>query len=696
MKRSNGDVVLVTGGAGYVGSAMLGELALRRAVRTCDTHWFVPGTGGGGTDHRTLRSSDLDDVDTIIHLADPSSAEIVEAFPEMAEVADTARLAQSARSAGVRRFVFASTAAVYNDGHAPATEASPVHTASAYSRHKYETEQVLKSLADDDFEVVVCRLASCFGWSPALRPELVINRMSLRAFAGECLSLSSDGTSWRPFVHVADAGRAFIHAATALDPAPFRVFNVCGTDGNRRVADALDAVADGAREFGLDVEVGTPEDVRDPRSYTIDASAFAKAGFVPSWSIDEGITDLLRRLGSVHGAAVPVERLERLRALRATGALGMVAPGATASSTPGSVTPYRLPRAAAAVVSKEHDRVMSRSRYRLGGGHAEQAEALLADALCLPDSWGVIGLRSGTDALTRSLWLAGVRPGSRVAVPDVAFHAVAATVVTLGAEPVFVDVTSDTWNLDPEDLRRRRRDGPIDAVIAVDNYGTPADLVGLRAACGHEVPIVLDACESLGAGRSGPPVAEVVDYVAMSFSFTKPIHAAGMGGALCAPVADLERAESSPELLIRQTRLPELNAAYLVHAWSDLPRNLERLRSIYDRYSQVLRVHGFDAQAEDGRSTRIHAPFLVPRSRVRDRDGLVDALVAAGVAATTQFPSQSRLLGRGTPPPVAAEVDARVVSFPTGAGLCEPAIDELLANVKDVVARWVALKPTSG
>ncbi len=681
------DVILVTGDLGYIGSVLVGRLRARgHDVATCDARWFAS-TVDGGRSFQSLSVADLVGVTAIVHLAGPSSHQTVDAFPGLSNPADVATFAERARQAGVDRFVFASSAAVYNGGEAASIESSPTSPASGYSSAKLDAERLLVDVAADGFDVVVCRLASCFGWSPGLRPELLINRMCALAVDGQPLRLSSNGGSWRPFVHVEDAANAFIHAATMTTDSSFSIFNVVGSDGNLTVAEAAARVARVAGSHGLEVSVPQPDPADDPRSYSLDGTAFSDAGFVPRWSIDDGISDLLLRLrierGEASATELGVSRVDRLRQLAGVGHFDCSA--TEHLSLPGSVSPFSLPPGELADTTAALHTMLATSRYRLGGGHATVAEQLLADELELPHSWGVLGMRSGTDSLVRALWLAGVRPGSRVAVPDVAFHAVAATVCLAGAEPVVIDITADTWNLCPASLETAAASGSLDAVIVVDNYGTPADLTGLSRVCrSHDLPLILDACESLGATRPDPMIADLVDYVAMSFSFTKPIHAAGMGGALCARTDELDRAESTPLLLVRQTRLPEINAAYLVDAWRHLHSNIARLNEIYRRYVDLVVPHGFVPQVVEGVSTRIHAPFLVPEGL--DRDELLARLADAGVAATGQFPSQSRLLELGPVPAVAADVDQRVVSLPTGSGLTDHALAAILDRLGDVLS----------
>ncbi len=693
MRRKLGNV-LVTGHAGYVGSALV-PLLLQQGVplELWDTNWFAKEPLSGGRDFRDLTTGDLANIDTVFHLAGLSNDAVAKRFPMTDEVAAVTRFAQAASAAGVSRFVFSSSAAVYNNGDTPCKETDPVAPVSIYAKAKYEMEQSLRQHATADFTVSVVRLASCFGWASMLRPDLLVNRMTSRAIRGEHLQLSSNGDSSRPFVHVEDAAAALLLAAE-LELAAFDIHNVVGDGCNLSVANALDAIVSALGGSGVEVAVVDAKPAVDPRTYMIDGAKFAAAGFAPRWSIADGVADLVTRL-RVFNTDAGVERCSRLLVLHESGQLGDDLRRTTPGDAPSGdlhaplVTPAGVDTATLDRVGGMQRQVMSQSRYRLTGAYSTKVEQLLSDELGLPDGWDVLAMRSGTDSLSRALWLAGVRAGKSVIVPDLAFHAVAATVMATGATPLITDITTDTWNLDPALVEQQLAQHDVAAVVAVDNFGTPADWAGLGAVCrAAGVPLIIDACESLGASRSDSSVGDHADYIAMSFSFTKPIHAAGMGGALCAPAGEIERVEAVPSQLVRQARLPELNAAYLCEAWPSLHRNVDHLRSIYGAYRAILEPRGFQAQEEVGVSTRIHAPFLLPNELADRRDDILAAADKAGVQARPQFPSQSLLLGIGEPPPVSADVDRRVVSLPSGAGL-DPAIipevaERFLGAVDDV------------
>ncbi len=215
--------------------------------------------------------------------------------------------------------------------------------------------------------------------------------------------------------------------------------------------------------------------------------------------------------------------------------------------------PARLDEAAQVAYESAMATILTTSRYRVADGWAARAARVVA----LGPDWGVLPLRSGTDALVRALRLSGVGPRDEVVVPDLAFHAVASSVLEIGARPVLADIDPESWNLCPTSVASLI--GPrTTCVIAVDNYGTPVDLGPIAALTRKAgVPLVLDACESLGAEYPDGGPDRFADLVVTSFSFTKPVHAAGMGGALCGPIDAIESVGRSPLLLGPQFHLPE-------------------------------------------------------------------------------------------------------------------------------------------
>lgn len=654
----------MTADKGYVGSALT-ELLLRSGCEVigCDAEWFGNGRGAGFED---LSVDDLFGVSTVFHLAAFPDRGTCDAFPADARALNVDAaidFALRCRDAGVRRFVYASSAAVYGLTDGP-DEADDTRPRDLFGETKLEAESAIVGLRDDGFTPIALRFGSGFGMSPSTRFDLVVNKLTFKGITEGRIALGSDGAAARPFVCVDDMARAArfvdeIATAGQFDDNVAPILNVVHPEGNRSVAEVAQMIGD---RLGLPVELG---DIVDDASYSMDPSRLLSLGFDYRWSLERGIDRLANSLA-----------YHRPRADMGPDRNRRISEQVSSSPTP-LVTPGTLDHRARTTYTEHVASVARTNRYRVEDGWTAQATQLVADELGVRDQQDLVLLRSGTDALVRGLQLCGVGPGSSVLVPDQAFHAVAASVLQLGANPVFVDIAADDFNIDADEvyLRLSRPDGGLafDAVIAVDNYGTPCDWRRLADICRDAcVPLIVDACESLGASRDDLKVAEMADVVAVSFSFTKPVHAAGMGGALVASSEIVKQLRSDPRYLVRQTLLPEINSAYLVEAWSDLETNIARLRAIYDGYREALVPLGFQPQTEHGISTRIHAPFLLPADSPWTRDEFLAALSGSNIAAAAQFPSQAMLLGIGEPRPRSAAVTANVVSLPSGAGL-EPA-----------------------
>ncbi|WP_176993323.1 DegT/DnrJ/EryC1/StrS family aminotransferase [Nonomuraea jiangxiensis] len=350
------------------------------------------------------------------------------------------------------------------------------------------------------------------------------------------------------------------------------------------------------------------------------------------------------------------------------------------------VSPYRLAEDRQAEFLAAMEAIMLSGTYRTAGGWSRRVAGCVATELRLPASWSVVPTRSGTDALVMALAMAGVRPSDHVAAPDLAYHAVGAAISQVGAVPRWIDVDPGSFNMDVGALATACDRMPVAAVIAVDNYGTPCDRSGIARVCAsRRIPFVLDACESLGTPRNATNSVCQADFVALSFSFTKPIHAAGTGGALCLPGHVLDERGGHPGLLLHPRRLPELNAAYLTLAWPDLPMVVSKLRLVYDTYREHLSGTPLTGQDDGGGSNRIHAPFLLPPDTSRsDRDALISRLAASGFEARAYFESQSRLWGTPSPP-VSAQLARRVICVPTGPGFPLECVEGVTSELRQAL-----------
>jgi nucleoside-diphosphate-sugar epimerase len=332
---------LVTGHQGYIGAVMAPVLqAAGHEVRGVDTGFFAAGHGEAidsgiqrlGKDIRDLEPHDFNGIDAVVHLAALSNdplGEINPAWTREINLEATVRLAELAKGSGVQRFLFASSCSVYGLGSedAIATETSPLRPLTEYALSKIRAEEALAGLADDDFSPVYLRNATVYGWSPRFRADLVVNNLTAWAFTTGEIRILSDGTPWRPVVHVQDVAQAFAAALTAPRPAIHnQAFNV-GRDGENYQIRALAAVvhqvmpdchihiAGGGRDF-------------DPRSYRVDFSKLSAAlpAYQPSWNVRRGVEELLGayqgiRLTEADFKGPKYVRLARLKALLEDGRL---------------------------------------------------------------------------------------------------------------------------------------------------------------------------------------------------------------------------------------------------------------------------------------------------------------------------------------------------------------------------------------
>jgi nucleoside-diphosphate-sugar epimerase len=249
--------VLVTGDRGYIGSVLVERLAqMKFSVCGLDTGYFsqnivMPVFESYRQVTKDIRDISADDIagfDAIIHLAALSNDPLGELAPELTEQINlqaTIRLATLAKLAGVKRFIYSSSQSMYGvaETEQELDEEAAKHPITAYARTKWDAEQALFELADDQFTIVAFRPSTVFGMSPRLRTDIVFNNLLASAFTRNVIEIKSDGSPWRPVIHVEDVCSAFI--AGLLAPADLvqkQAFNVGIRNVNYRVRDIADAV----------------------------------------------------------------------------------------------------------------------------------------------------------------------------------------------------------------------------------------------------------------------------------------------------------------------------------------------------------------------------------------------------------------------------------------------------------------------
>ncbi len=298
--------ILVTGHHGYIGSVTVPALvaaghdvvgADTRFYEGCDLYNGVAPAEDRRVDVRDLTAADLDGFDAVVHLAALSNDPLGDFAPELtAEInyAATLSVARAAREAGVERFVFASSCSMYGTQGtgAPVDEDAPQQPLTAYAESKVRSERELALLATDDFSPIFMRNATAYGASPRLRLDIVLNNLVGWAVTTGSVKIMSDGTPWRPLVHVQD-----IAAATAtLVGAPRQLvhgkaFNIGGSEENYQVRELGEIVHETVP--GCTVEYAGTGDP-DPRSYRVDFGLFARTfpEFRFEWNARTGAAEL--------------------------------------------------------------------------------------------------------------------------------------------------------------------------------------------------------------------------------------------------------------------------------------------------------------------------------------------------------------------------------------------------------------------
>ena len=306
-------MILVSGGAGYVGSVLVKELlALGEEVRVVDTLWF--GSPFAPHDRLDLVDGDLrspspawlDGIDSIVHLSGLSNDPTADFAPELnseANVYATKQLAQLAAARAAReskaiRYLFASTCSVY---YAPTTtdeanvtvmtEEMPIAPTANYSKTKRLAEVELLRIADQQplFVPVMLRKGTIFGLSPRMRFDLVVNVFTLHAWRHKLLTVHGHGEAWRPLLHIRDAVDAYIHLLNAPEEKiRGEAFNV--VHKNYRVLELAHWVTEVIEQkYGVDVRVRRDRSGNaGARSYFVSGDKIARElGF----SADRGVTN---------------------------------------------------------------------------------------------------------------------------------------------------------------------------------------------------------------------------------------------------------------------------------------------------------------------------------------------------------------------------------------------------------------------
>ena len=332
--------VLVTGHHGYIGSVLAPMVRdAGHEVVGLDTFFYRGCDFGSSDETEPALSLDLRDVtpgrlegfDAVVHLGALSNDPLGDLDPGWTydiNGAGTVALARAAKGAGVRRFVFASSCSMYgaSGGSELLDESAPLRPLTPYAESKVSAEEALRELEGDGFAPVSMRNATVYGVSPRLRLDIVLNNLVAWAHTTGAIRLQSDGTPWRPLVHVRDVARAAIELLAAPDYlVAGEAYNIGSAEQNYRIGELAEIVHGRLPHCDVTYAEGASP---DPRSYRVDFGKFARAfpAFRFEWSAERGVDELASAYSSAGLTLGDFEgrryiRLNQLRHLLEEGAL---------------------------------------------------------------------------------------------------------------------------------------------------------------------------------------------------------------------------------------------------------------------------------------------------------------------------------------------------------------------------------------
>jgi len=297
--------VVVTGHQGYIGTVMVPMLqAAGHEVVGVDSNLFARCTFGAGVpeipalrkDIRDIRAADLEGFEAMIHLAGLSNDPLGDLNPAETYAINhqaTVHLARLAKQVGIARFIFSSSCSTYGAaGEDMLTEEAAFHPVTPYGHAKVLAEQDVAKLAEAHFSPTFLRNATAYGVSPRLRFDLVLNNLVAWACTTGRVYIKSDGTPWRPIVHIEDISRAFIAVLHApRETVHNQAFNIGRSAENYRIRDLAEIV----KRTVPDCRIEYAKDAGpDTRCYRVDCSKVARQlpAFQPQWDAWRGAQQL--------------------------------------------------------------------------------------------------------------------------------------------------------------------------------------------------------------------------------------------------------------------------------------------------------------------------------------------------------------------------------------------------------------------
>ena len=306
-------MILVTGGAGYIGSVLSQRLTeLKLPLRIFDQFYF----GENGISDINGRAelvkgnilnfddSILDKVDTVIHLAALSNDPMAEFNPEAnrkINTLSTIKLAKKAKKMKISRFIFGSSCSIYDQGLTMdkeiKSEESKVFPRAAYSHSKYKAERELLKLSDNDFSVIILRKGTVYGYSPRMRFDLVVNTMVKDSLSKGVIKIYGGGIHWRPLIDVEDVASAYYLAMVSQkEKVSGKIFNIAFD--NFLVKDLAFIVQEALdKNFNLKTKIVFEENNQKIRSYKVSTGRARRIlKFLPKINLENSIIKMVKNL----------------------------------------------------------------------------------------------------------------------------------------------------------------------------------------------------------------------------------------------------------------------------------------------------------------------------------------------------------------------------------------------------------------
>ena len=295
--------IFLTGHRGYIGNVLNYMLEKQNfEVIGCDSDFYPQGfiqtekskTISLKKDIRDIQIEDLEGCFAVLHLAALSNDPLGELNSELTNDINflaTIRLANIAKKAGVERFIYSSSCSTYGVNTDVVTEDSPLEPLTAYAKSKVDSEKELLKIEDETFSSVILRNATAYGISASQRLDIVVNNLTCSAFTTGKVKLMSDGTAWRPLIHVEDMANAFIACLKSKkERVSGQIFNVGSNDENFSVR----AIAETVESIIPNSKLTYSENAnKDSRSYKVNFDKIKnQLEFKTKWTLKDGIKQI--------------------------------------------------------------------------------------------------------------------------------------------------------------------------------------------------------------------------------------------------------------------------------------------------------------------------------------------------------------------------------------------------------------------